>query len=502
MKKNKTNREIMFLSVDIGTSSVKAAVFDASGREIATSMKMYAPESPKPGWLEVAPEIYWQKTKEAVSETIDGIPCPSSIKAVGVTGQGETLVTLDGEGRPTGKAIVWLDTRAQEEAREIESLFGMEKIYRTTGQAEVSAGYTASIILWLKKNEPDRFRLTEKFLLLNDYIVYRLTGSYAANKALYPSTLYYDFEKEAWWGDMLSFLGIDDRKLPRLMDSGMPAGHVSATETGLALDTPVCPAPIDQVTGALGVGNIEQGTLSESTGTVLALCAVTDIPPFDREMRFGFFPHAVKGKYLAMPWAPASGSILSWFRKELCGGMPYEQLIEEAAGVAPGSEGLTVLPHFEGTNCPEKIPSARGVFWGLNLRHQRKHFARAIMESVAYLLRDYISILESCGIKAGRIISLGGAARSSLWSRIKADVTARDIVTSMSSATVCLGAAMVAAAGAGIFANCEEASKMMSREGRTFVPDDGAVKEYEKLYGIYRKLSAVSKNFYREENDG
>jgi len=493
-------RQMYFLSVDAGTSSVKAAVFDPAGKEVATSVKEYHLEKPRPGLVEVPPETYWEKASEAISEAAAGSGDPSRIRALGVTSQGETLVTLDREGKPNGKAIVWLDARAGKEAEEIESVFGIDRVYRVTGQSEISAGYTASMILWIKKNDPGRFRKTSRFLLVADYIVFKLTGNYFTNNALCPSTLYYDFNNRSWWPEMLEFLGIEESNLPELLDSGSPAGRVSAAELGLNPDTVVCPAPIDQVSGTLGAGNTEPGGITEATGTVLALCAVTDRPVFDREKRFGLFPHAIEGRFLAMPWAPASGSILSWFKSEFCPGLTYEQITDEAEKVSPGCGGLTVLPYFEGINCPEKLPDMRGAVWGLTLRHGRGHFVRAIMEAVAYLLKDYLCLLEANGIEAGRVISLGGASKNLLWSQIKADVTGRHVVTNRSRETVCLGASMVAAVGAGIFEDCRKASLAMASQNRIFKPSHEGCNIYKPLYADYLKLSSALKNFHAGQN--
>ncbi|OPZ90812.1 MAG: Xylulose kinase [candidate division TA06 bacterium ADurb.Bin417] len=249
------------------------------------------------------------------------------------------------------------------------------------------------------------------------------------------------------------------------------------------------------MTGALGAGNFQAGVISESTGTVLALCGVTDTPPYDEQRRFCLFPHAIEGRFVAMPWASASGSILAWFRDNFVPGLDYESLTAEAAAVAAGSDGLTVLPHFEGINLPVRIVEARGVFWGVTPSHRRGHFARAIMESVAFLLKDYVSILEQAGIGGRQVISLGGAARSALWSQIKADVLEKPVVTNRVNETVCLGAAMIAAAGAGLYRDCEEACRKMVQPKRTFTPSEAAG-TYRSLYGQYTRLNELHRSFY------
>jgi xylulokinase len=488
------------LSIDVGTSSVKAAIFDLKGKELTTAVKKYSLERPRSGWVEVDPRIYWEKTRQAIKEVLTKVEYPREIRAVGVTSQGETLISLDKEGVPLRNAVVWLDTRAVKEAKEIRETFGKDKIYRITGQNDTSAGYTASIILWLKRNEPEIFNRTSKFLLVTDYITYMLTGSYVSNKALYPSTLYYDFLKGVWWQDMLDFLSIKRSHLPELIDSGAVAGETRCSDSGIPAEAVVCPSPIDQITGALGAGNFQSGIISESTGTVLAICGVTDVPAYDRYRRFCLFPHAVKGKFVAMAWAPASGSILTWLKDRFCPEMSYEQMTGEAGKVTPGSEGLTVLPHFEGVNCPYKISDARGAFWGVTMTHQKKHFIRAVMESVAYLLKDYVTLLEENGISGNKIISLGGAVRSELWSQIKADVLGKEVVTNRASETVCLGASMIAATGAGLFNNCENACIHMAKKRKSFIPSKN-VDTYQNLYKDYTRLNKLFMDFYTGGRD-
>jgi len=493
---------MLVAGIDIGTSAVKAGLFDLSGRQLAGAYQEYCLESSQPDRVEVDPEIYWEKAREALMALLRSGTSPAEVAAIGITSQGETLITLDQTGKPTGKAIVWLDTRAIEQAREIQARFGLDRIYRVTGQNEVCPGYTACLIRWLKEHQPERFSQTDKFLLVTDYLVYKLTGVVASSKGLYPSTLYYDVGQERWWPEMLEFLEVQTRQLPVLLDAGTAAGRLSNRQLPFSPNTLVCPAPIDQVTAALGSGNLQSGTASEATGTALALCAVSSRPVFDRKKRFGFFPHAVTGRYLAMPWAPASGSILSWFKNQFFTGRNYQELTEEASRVAPGCDGLILLPHFCGMVCPEKLTAARGVFWGLTLQHQRPHFIRAIMEAVAYLLRDYLNLLEENGIVIEKIISLGGASKNAFWCQIKADVCGKMVASCFLEEAGCLGAAMVAATAAGVFPDCETACLAMARTGQVYHPDPARTAVYQELYRNYRKLNEGARPLFLEVNHG
>ena len=466
------------LSIDVGTTALKAVLFGVDGSQKASSNQEYELEKPAANIVEVEAEVYWQAVKKAVSEILNSSQiAPEQILSVGVTSQGETLIVLDKDGKALRKAIVWLDSRASEEVCEITERFSMDEIYRVSGQHEVFAGWTAAKILWIRKNEPEIFSKAAKFLMLEDYLIYRLTGEFATDHALNPSTLYYDIKNFRWWDDMLEFLQISREQLPKLLFSGEIAGKINC-DIGLSSKTKVTVAPIDQISGAVGAGNIAPGMITETTGSALAICATLGQLEYDPAKQAGIYLHAQKGNYVLLPWNPTAGMIFRWFRDELGCGKSYQEMEEKAAEVVPGADGLTVLPHFN---------DAGGAFIGLTLAHSQAHIVRAIFESVAFMLREHIELLESMGVEIKEICSLGGASRSNLWTQIKADVLQKNITLMECDETTCLGAAVLSAAGLGVYQDLETAKNNMVRSRKIIEPNKENTDIYNQAFKKYKE---------------
>ncbi len=481
--------ESYFLGLDIGTSAVKAALFDIKGRQQAVALREYALEKPAPDRVELDPEIYWEAVEATVREVIrESSVSLASIKSAGVTSQAETLILLDEAAHPLRKAIVWLDNRAGPEAAEIAEAFSMDEVYRRTGQQEVVPCWPACKILWLKKNEPDIFKKTATFLMVEDYILYRLTGRFVTDHALNPSTLYYDLVDGDWWDEMLEFIGIRRDQLPALQYSAQNGLPVTAKGL-LDPQTLVFTTPIDQVTGAVGAGNVAPGMVTETTGSALAIVACCDGPVYDPQRRVGLYRHAVPGSYVLLPWVPTAGMIFRWFRDELGRGYSFEELEGEAADVAPGADDLILMPHFNGAGCPEMNASAKGVLYGLSLNHTRGHITRAIFESVACMLRENLDMLQELGVETGSICSLGGGAKNRLWLGIKADLLNRKVSTLDVLEATCLGAAMIAAVGAGACENLSVAAERMVRHKELIEPNPDRVPVYEEHYKKYLSVN-------------
>ena len=278
------------------------------------------------------------------------------------------------------------------------------------------------------------------------------------------------------------------RQLPVLLNSGESAGKVIA-ETGLSTQTVVTVAPIDQVAAAVGAGNIAPGVITETTGAALAVCATVDRPVYDPGGRVALYRHGAPGRFALLPWIPMAGMILRWFRDEFGGGMDYSSLVEQAAAVPPASDGLIVLPHFSGMNSPDVNPEAKGVFWGISTAHRKAHFTRAILEAVAFALRDNLELLAQSGIDCREIISLGGGARSRLWLQIKADVLQQPIKTMLCDETTSLGTAVLAATGTGSFANLDAAIAAMVHPADTVSPNPQNREVYDAAFRMYRELN-------------
>jgi len=490
------------LGIDLGTTSVKCVLFDQGGGIVASGRSEYELSMPRPEYVEVEAETYWKAMKGSLEAALGPSKAEAKdIHGIGVSSQGETFIALGEDGRPLGRAIVWLDNRAREEARLIEGEFGSDEVYRITGQNEIVPTWTATKILWLRRNEPLLFERVNKYLMLEDYVIYRLTGEFATEHSILSSSMLFDINHGKWWGEMLHFLGIDEDRLPEPIQSGVPVGNLTpeaAKETGLPTSSIVSTGAYDQAANAIGAGNIEPGVITETTGAAMALVATTDRIILDPMRRMPCHHHAVRGRYFLQPWCQTAGTVLRWYRDNFgmseveaakeTGADPYDLLTAEASGIAPGSDGLILLPHFMGAASPESNPDAKGVLFGLTPYHGKGHFVRAIMESVAYMLRRNVELLEELGIEVREIRSTGGASKSALWNQIKADVLQKPILAVRGEEVAALGVAMLAGVATGAFASLEDAVKsMVSLKGR-LAPSQANGEIYDERYKRYVEL--------------
>jgi sugar (pentulose or hexulose) kinase len=491
-----------FLAVDAGTTSMKAAIFDPEGNLLAVDREEYRLETPAPAVVELDAELYWAACCRAVRTVLEASGTPAmDIVSLCISSQGETLIPVNAAGVPLRKAIVWLDNRAVEEARLIREAFGEEAMFGISGQPEIVPTWPACKILWIRRNEPEVFRQADKFLLLEDYLLHRLTGQFVTERALQVSSMLLDIVAKEWHRPMLDFIGITPDRLGRLMEPGEvvgPAVGAGATEAGLLERTVVTAGAMDQVIAALGSGNVAPGVVTDNTGGALAVIATLEGPLFDPLRRVPCHYHAMPDTYCLMPWSQTAGMALKWFRDAFYAGEsgearrsgmdPYDLMTREAGQVPAGSDGLVALPHLEGTACPEFNPAARGVFFGATLRHGRAHFVRALMESVAYMLKRDVDLVQELGVPVSEVRSTGGGARSELWLQIKADVLQLPVATVVCEETACLGAAILGAVATGWYGSLEEAVARMARLRGWIEPNPAVVGIYGDGYQQYVEL--------------
>ena len=456
------------MGIDIGTTSLKGCVFDENGVEVACSQKAYTLIA-KDSFVEFSADEYFRLFKEAYDE----LSFKYDFESFAIDTQGETIIFLDKEGKPLMNAIVWLDNRAGEQAKKIEEKFGLKKIYETTGQTESPAGYPAPKIMWLKENKPELFKKLDKIVLLEDYLLYRITGKFVCERSLYSSTLYLDINTGEYWKEMLDFIGIDESKLPKLYESGECVGEYRGAK--------VVTGALDQISGFIGAGIIKEGMVSEMTGTALAVCALSKtIPPYFEGIKVPAH-YVTKGNYCLLMWAPTAGMVMEWYKKNFFFDCDYDKINELCANVPLGSEGLVLSPNMCGSVMPVNDPEIKGSFYGFELKHGREHFARAIMEGVACLLRQY---LECIGVKVESVISIGGGAKSPLWCQIKADITRKSITTLKNKEIGCLGTAILAGVGSGRYQSLENAVENLVKSKYVVLPNDNlddANKVYERF---------------------
>jgi xylulokinase len=502
------------LGIDAGTTTIKAALFDPQKGLIARASVNCPAAFEKEQVAEIDMVLYWQACLECIHQIANTQRHRfKDIQALCVSSQGVTFVPLDRHGRELRRGIVYYDTRAESEARALVHRFGEQKLYEVTGQPGISALYQAAKLIWLRMNEPECFRDTHKILLVHDYLVFKLTGTYACVPPILSSSLLLDVRHREWWGDMLAFVGITDAMLPQIYQPGAPVGQVKrdvARDTGIPETALVVAGAIDQVCGMIGVGNTHTELVSESTGSVLAVHTVTHRMFKQREAGIHHFCNAIAGTYALIGVCPTAGAALNWFKDVFCereekeaGTLQrkvFEIMDEEAEQASIGSDGLVMLPHLTGGGSPKPNSHAKGVFYGIRLHHKKCHFIRAVLESVAFMLRSNLEVLKKAGIQIEEIRSFGGGSHSRLWNQIKADVCALPVVASHSHEPGCLGAAILAGVGSGIFSSIEEGCENLVSPGTAHYPEESNAGKYEEYYLEYRRLNEMLEPMFKKSS--
>jgi xylulokinase len=490
------------LTIDIGTTSVKTAVFDEKLKMISSFTEEYTLDT-NDGYIELEAEKYWLMVKNGIEKL-----CAKSridktqISVIAITTQGETLIPVNIEGIPLRKAIVWLDGRASKESEFINRKYDKQSFYARTGIPECTGLCPISKLLWIKTHEPDVYKNTYKFLLLEDFIILKFTGKFVTEKSLLTTTGYFDIVEDRIWDEILDYIQVDREKLPEALECGTIVSTVKkdvARELGLDDKTFVVTSAMDQTAGAVGAGNLTPGIVTETTGTALSIATTTETPDFSHPSRVTLYRHIYKNKYLYIPICMTAGIILKWFKDEFCKDeieqskrekrSVYEVLDEIVEHVPPLSNGLVLLPYFTGVIQPDNNPKARGVFFGVSLGTKKAHFIRSIYESVAFLLLENIELLEQIGGNSIREIrSLGGGSKSKIWLQIKADVTGKEIISMTENECTSLGAAIIGGVAIGMFKNVEEASKIANAPKEYFKPNKDLLAKYQKGYSAYKEI--------------
>ena len=499
----------ILLAIDVGTTSVKAGLFSPDGRCLGLGRQEYQLETPAADRAQLDPEVYWQACLKTVRTAIGqaGLK-PEQVKAVAVSSQGETTITVDAQGKVIYPALVWLDNRATDQAAFLADRFGRE-VYSRTGIPEIVATWPACKILWIRQNEPDVFKRAYKFLLVQDYLIYRLTGRIVTDGSISCTTLNYDLVKNSWWTEIQDAIGIQTAQLPEIVQPGTTVGTLTAEAArllGLTTRTCVVTGGMDQSVGAIGAGNFKPGMVSETTGAALAIQATISNPMIDQSKVVPVYYHSAPGQYLFVPVCPTAGMALKWLRDSFFQDEvqsaeaekvdAYDRLTSLAGSIPAGSDGLVMLPHLMGAFSPEPNLQARGSFTGFTLSHTRAHFVRALLEGVAFMLRRNLESIERTGIQVHEIRATGGGARSHLWNQIKADVCNRPVVTLANEETGLLGDAILAGVASGIFQSIEEGCNAMVRVKESLPPGADA-EAYAEPYHRYCELDRQLFDYFK-----
>jgi xylulokinase len=479
----------LFLGLDIGTGGTRAVLVNAQGKLVASASSEHAAfRSPQPGWAEQDPEDWWRAAQQAIREVVAA--SGPRIEAVGLTGQMHGAVMLDAEGNVLRPSLIWCDTRTHEECEWLHKTIGRERLIELTANPALP-NFTLTKLLWVRKHEPEIFARTAHVLCPKDYVRYRLTGTYAMDVQEASGTLLLDVARRRWSTAVACAAGIPEAWLPQLYESPEVCAKISsgaAAATGLSAGTPVVAGAGDQGAGAVGMGILEPGSVSATIGTSGVVFAATAAPTRDSLGRLHTFCHAVPGRWHVMGVTQAAGLSLRWLRDTIAAGTSYDALTAEAAKVPAGSDGLLWTPYLLGERTPHLDSQARAAFVGLTTSHTRGHLVRAVLEGVAYSLKDTFTLLAELRVPVQGVRLGGGGARGPLWREIQAAVYGYKCGVPVAEEGAALGAALLAGVGAGGWPNLEAACGAAIEVAEQIEPDEVRVRRYAEGYKGYRRI--------------
>jgi xylulokinase len=458
----------------------------------------------QPGFVELVCETYWQAVLVGAMSAIAraGI-CAGDIVSISVCTQGETFIPIDKNGKALRNAIVWLDERASDQAKRLSERFNARRFYRETGLPELNGFTPIAKLLWLKENEPEVYQSTWKFLLLEDYILYRLTGVCVTEKALACGTGWFQFSSDNYWTEILDYAQLDAGKLPELLECGtiVPAFVLPEVRAKLGLieTVKVVTGAMDQTAGAVGADNLAPGVITETTGTAMCLVATLAKLNLDLPSHVTVYRHVTQNRYLMITISRTAGMFLKWFKDNFCELEQqkaeqehlsvYAMFDEIVAITKPGANGLIAYPYLSGSLQPHKNSAVRGVFFGAGLDSKKAHFLRAIFEGIGFMLRENMELIEKVNdIQASEIRSLGGGSKSAVWMQIKADILKKPVGALAESECASLGVAILAAVALGYFESLETAAKLSNAVIDWKEPNEELAPLYDRTYDKYCAL--------------
>ncbi|MEO6590025.1 MAG: xylulokinase [Pyrinomonadaceae bacterium] len=479
-----------FLGIDVGTGGSRAVVIDEAGAVIASATSMHEDfASPEIGWAEQDPDDWWRACKEAIAEVLQIVKA-EEIAAISFSGQMHGSVFLDKTDKVLRPALLWCDQRTEKQCTEITEKIGAEKLLSLVSNPAVT-GFTLPKILWLRENEPEIWKKVKTILLPKDYIRLKLSGDKASDVADSSGTLLFDVANRKWSDEMLDALEIDKSLMPRVYESIEITGEVSSRaeeETGLKAGTKIVAGAGDNAAGAIGMGITEVGKVSATIGTSGVIFAVTDAPKLDLKGRIHTLCHAIPERWHNTGVTLAAGLSFKCFRENFGEGKSYDELVNKAAKISSGSDGAIWLPYLMGERAPHLDPNARAAFVGLTASHTKAHLTRAVLEGVAFSLRDSLEIFKAAGAEISSVRLGGGGAKSPIWRQIQADVYNQTVEILEADEGAALGAAILAGVGAGAWNSVDKACEKTIRVAETIKPNLESVEKLNRNYEAYKLL--------------
>lgn len=478
-----------FIGIDVSTTASKALVLDDQGQVVASHSSPHDLSTPRPLWSEQDPEQWWQATCQSLRAVLQQIPA-AEVVSVGLTGQMHGLTALDANGQPLRPAILWNDGRSAPQCDAITAAVGAERLYQIVG-TRMQPGFTAPKIVWLHDNEPEVFAKIAHVLLPKDYVRFRLSGAYITDVADGSGFALMDVANRVWSDEVVAACGIPREWLPELCESNAVSAAVNdagADATGLRVGTPIVGGAGDQPAGGVGMGIVSPGQVSLTIGTSGVAYAINDRYQPEPEGRLHTFCGPMPGTWFSMGVMLSAAGGMRWFHDALAAGQSYDALNQAAAEVPRGAEGMLFAPYLTGERNPHPDPLARAAFVGITLRHGLGHFVRAVMEGVAFGMRDNLELLRAQGIHPTEAVMSGGAVNSPVWRQLTADIIGLPLVTLNTNEGGALGAAILGAVGVGAWPDVPSACKHFVHAVDTLTPDPQGAADYARLYPVYRQL--------------
>lgn len=492
----------ILMGIDLGTSSVRTMLMREDGEMLGTCQETYDVSIPQVGYAEQSPQMWYEKMTATMRNALreSGV-APRDVAAISFSGQMHGMVCVDKEGNAMRPAIIWQDQRAVDAISHIYEKLGEDFVTENV-QNRIAAGFLLGSLYWIYENEPENYEKIGKVMLAKDYVKMRLTGEIVTDYSDAAGSTAFDNVRMCWAKPLIEGLGLDMEKFPRCEASSYVVGNLTAqasADTGLPRTVRVINGGADQCMQGLGNGIIRDGILSCNIGTGGQVSTSISTPLYDKKLRTNTFAHVMDGRWNFMGAALSSGSSLKWWNRQMAGIDDYGEMNREVEKLPAGSEGLIFLPYLVGERTPHHDPLSRGMFCGLTLKHNKYHMARAVMEGVTFSMKDCMGVLLENGVHCQKVIAAGGGANSSVWLQMQADILEQEISKSITAEQACVGAAITAGVGTGIYGSYEEACGLMAKlDDRVYEPIEENVRRYREYYELFRELYQRNREIFRK----